>query len=60
MNDDEVTHYRLQLERLQEMHEARQAREDLLRAQIEGLKAQAEFLRRQVWMLKYERGIQRA
>lgn len=54
-----LEHYRHQIERLIEIDEARQARENLLRAQIEGLKVQAEHLRRQVWMLKYERGLNR-
>ncbi len=52
-----LEHYRHQVERIVEIDEARQAREIQLRAQIEGLKVQAEHLRRQVWVLKYERGI---
>jgi chromosome segregation ATPase len=52
-----LNHYRLQLERLTEMHEARRAREDELRKTIQALNLQAEELRRQVWMLKYERAI---
>lgn len=54
---ERLERYRQQVERLLEIDEARQARAQKLAAQVEGLKVQAEYLRRQIWVLKYERGI---
>ncbi|NIC43320.1 hypothetical protein [Aquabacterium sp. A08] len=47
-----LEHYRQQIERLNEINEARQAREDALRVQVEALKVRADWLTQQLAALK--------
>lgn len=53
--ESRLEHYRLQIERVLEIEEARDAREKVMRAEIEALKVRAESLSKQIFFLKLGR-----